>query len=107
MTGITNGIFYALFLNTGFMLLLTNADPSEKSEYLSFFFKGKYNDYSPRWYASIGSTLTGTLLLMPMIIIGAECWQIAKWSYNHYKDNDFSFSVPQSERLFLTKTSQI
>ena len=107
MIGVTNAIFYALFLNTGFMLLLTNADLSEKSDYLSFFFRGKYNDYSPRWYASIGSTLTGTLLLMPMIVIGAECWQITKWCYNHYKDNNFNFSVPKSERMFLTKTSQI
>ena len=61
MTKITNGVFICLFFNTGFMLLLTNANFSDVSGWLAVPFHGTYYDYSPRWYAMVGSVLVSTM----------------------------------------------
>lgn len=47
MAKITNGVFVALFFNTGILLLLTNANVSDVSVWLSSVFGGRYYDYSP------------------------------------------------------------
>ena len=61
MTRITNGVFIVLFFNTGLLLLLVNANLSEV-HILSSIFDGKYFDYSPQWYAAVGSVLVQTML---------------------------------------------
>jgi hypothetical protein len=57
MTKITNGVFLVLFFNTGLLLLLVNANLADISDWLSNIFDATYYDYSPNWYASVGSTL--------------------------------------------------
>lgn len=57
MTKITNGVFIGLFFNTGIIFNLTNANLSDVSQTIGKAFNGNYYDYSPRWYAMIGSTL--------------------------------------------------
>ena len=57
MTKITNGVFIGLFFNTGLLLTLTNANLSDVSKSLATLFHGHFYDYSPKWYAIVGSTL--------------------------------------------------
>ena len=63
MSKIVNGVFVALFFNTGILLLLTNANVSDVSNWLSGVFSGRYYDYSPQWYGSVGSVLVSTMYL--------------------------------------------
>ena len=58
---ITYAVFFALFFNTGFLLLLTNANLADVSSWLAVFFHGTHYDYSPQWYATVGSTLVSTM----------------------------------------------
>ena len=46
-----------LFFNTGILLLLVNANLEDVSVILSPFFDGKYYDYSPEWYGTVGYTI--------------------------------------------------
>jgi len=73
MTKITNGVFIALFFNTGILLVLTNANLTDISENLGSAFSGTYYDYSVNWYAGVGSILVSTMNLnafMPPIFEG-------------------------------------
>ena len=47
-----------LFFNTGILLLLVNANLEDVSVILStIMFDGKYYDYSPEWYGTVGYTI--------------------------------------------------
>jgi len=48
ITRIVNGIFIALFLNTGFIILLANAN---LKAYGLPIFHGPFDDYDPIWYS--------------------------------------------------------
>lgn len=63
MSKITSCVFVGLFFNTGFLLTMTNANLSDVNSWLSVIFNGRYYDYSPRWYAMVGSTLVPTMLI--------------------------------------------
>jgi len=63
MTKITNGVFYALYFNTAILILLVYANLEEVAPPLGSIFSGPFYDYSPGWYAIVGNTLTGTMLL--------------------------------------------
>lgn len=63
MTTITNGVFVGLFFNTGILLTLTNANLNSVSSWLGIIFSSNYYDYTPQWYAVIGSTLISTMRL--------------------------------------------
>ena len=47
ITKITNGVFIVLFLNTGLLLTIENANFSEISQFLGEIKKGDYYDFSP------------------------------------------------------------
>lgn len=64
LSSITNGVFIAQFFNTGFLLLLVNAnmtehEPSEVTQY----FKGPFYDYMPRWYSEVGMKIVQTMMI--------------------------------------------
>ena len=63
MTRIINGVFIVLFFNTGILLLLVNANLSDVSGWLGNIFDGRFYDYSPQWYVSVGDKLVQTMLL--------------------------------------------
>mmetsp|Transcript_5223 Transcript_5223/g.8085 ORF Transcript_5223/g.8085 Transcript_5223/m.8085 type:complete len:884 (-) Transcript_5223:266-2917(-) len=64
LASITNGVFYAQFFNTGFLLLMVNANMSEHSpHFFTKFFRGTYHDYMPAWYADVGQKITQTMLI--------------------------------------------
>lgn len=58
-SSITNGVFYAQFFNTGFLLLLVNANLTEhQPQFLTKFVKGPHFDYMPQWYTEVGLKIT-------------------------------------------------
>jgi len=105
MTKITNGVFVALFFNTGILLLLTNANLSDVSSWLSSVFSGTYYDYSPQWYATVGSTLVSTMLLnafMPPLYEAMANAQV--WLFKTM-DNGWRCRVKEEDRRYFTKTT--
>jgi len=107
MTKIVNGVFIALFFNTGILLVLTNANLSDVSGWLSAVFSGTFYDYSPKWYANVGSVLVSTMLLnafMPPIfeaITNGTAWLFQTM------DNGWRCCKKKEERMYHTKTTQI
>ena len=70
-------------------------------------FHGTYYDYSPRWYALVGSTLISTMILnafMPPIFEGIAIAQV--WLFKTL-DNGCRCCKPEQERKYFTKSSQI
>ena len=63
MTRIINGVFIVLFFNTGILLLLVNANLNDVSSLLGNLFDGRFYDYSPQWYVTVGDKLVQTMLL--------------------------------------------
>jgi len=63
MTRVINGVFIVLFFNTGILLLLVNANLMDISGLLGRIFDGRFYDYSPQWYVSVGDKLVQTMLL--------------------------------------------
>lgn len=105
MTKITNGVFVALFFNTGILLLLTNANFSDVSPFLGKIFSGTYYDYSPQWYAMVGSVLVSTMNLnafMPPIYEGIA--NATQWLFQTM-DNGWNCCKKREERLYMTKTT--
>jgi len=47
-------------MNTGFIILLVNARLTYSDSYL---FRGKFEDFTPLWYRSVGNTIIITLAL--------------------------------------------
>lgn len=64
LSSITNGVFYAQFFNTGFLLLLVNANLQERGPvFITKYFSQNYTDYMPAWYADVGQKITQTMLI--------------------------------------------
>lgn len=52
---VTRGVFLGQFANTGFVLLLVNANLTEHfPDEISQHFKGPFYDYMPAWYLDVG-----------------------------------------------------
>lgn len=52
---VTRGVFLAQFANTGFVILLVNANLTEHfPKEITVLFKGPYYDYMPMWYLDVG-----------------------------------------------------
>ena len=109
MTRIINGVFIVLFFNTGILLLLVNANLTDISSLLGRLFDGRFYDYSPQWYVSVGDALVQTMLLnafMPPIfeaINSAQTWAMQakdskKWC---------CCGVSNYDRMFATRKKQI
>jgi hypothetical protein len=73
MTTITNYVFIALFLNTGFVILMAYANLAEQSEFLGKFLNTYYYDYQPGWYANVGYLLVYTMLINMVMAPGMAC----------------------------------
>lgn len=59
---IMTSCFYSIFINTGLMLMITNAN--FENTILSFIpIKREFNDFTPDWYRVIGSSLQTTMLI--------------------------------------------
>ena len=87
MTKITNGVFIGLFFNTGILLTLSNSNLSDVSDPLAMIFNKTFYDYSPEWYATVGSTLVSTMLLNAFMPPGYEFAANAQVWLMQMKDN--------------------
>ena len=69
---VTRGVFLAQFANTGFVILLVNANLTEHfPKELTMYFKGPYYDYMPMWYIDVGLKIQVAMIInMIMPIIG-------------------------------------
>ena len=71
LSSITNGVFASQFFNTGFVLLLVNANfQGVEPQFISNNFRGPFYDYMPLWYRDIGQKIVLTMLInsiMPYI----------------------------------------
>lgn len=64
LTSITQGVFLAQFFNTGWVLLLVNANLTEyEPKFFTSNFMGPYSDYSPNWYNEVGYKIVQTMLI--------------------------------------------
>jgi len=107
MTKIVNGVFIALFFNTGILLTLTSANLNDVSGWLGHIFNGTYYDYSPVWYAKVGSVLVSTMLLNAFMPPFYEATTNATaWLYQTM-DNGWRCCKPKQERMYNTKCTQI
>lgn len=70
---ITNGVFYAQFFNTGFLILLVNANLSEQTfipDSMKDALNGPFSDYVPDWYGDVGLKILQTMVInaiMPIV----------------------------------------
>jgi hypothetical protein len=82
MTSITNYVFYALFLNTGFVITMAYANLSEQSQFLGQFLNTYYYDYQPGWYANVGYLLVYTMIInMVMAPMMACVGRVQQWMF--------------------------
>lgn len=64
LTSVIKGVFLAQFFNTGFQLLIVNANLREYGDNIfARQFNGPFTDYNPEWYNNVGD-----LTLQSMII---------------------------------------
>jgi len=64
LASITNGVFIAQFFNTGFLLLMVNANISEHWPcFITTLFRGPFYDYMPRWYSQVGMKIVQTMII--------------------------------------------
>lgn len=96
LKSITNGVFIAQFLNTGFLILLVQANLQEVNFPLAdSVFNGPFYDYLPLWYTAVGYKLTQTMIInsiFPIIEFGiaySKLWVFRKmdrsWGTDTYK----------------------
>lgn len=71
---ITNGVFIVLFLNTGLLLTIANANLTEHPpHFITNIFHGPYYDYDPMWYSNVGFIILKTMCInacMPFVQLG-------------------------------------
>lgn len=61
-------VFVALFINTGILTLLSNADMQGSQvvralPFNDYFMNGNYDDFNREWYTDVGSIITATMIV--------------------------------------------
>lgn len=65
---VVKGAFLGQFFNTGFIILIVNANLSEHHPKEFFkIFKGPFYDYAPQWYIDVGLKIVTTYLVQGMM----------------------------------------
>ena len=60
---ITICVFFCQFFNTGFLLLLVDANFTQQGNSFFFqYFDGKQSDFNQNWYKKTGDTIVGSML---------------------------------------------
>jgi len=93
LKSITNGVFITQFLNTGFLMLLVQANLGEvRFPLAKTVFNGPFYDYLPLWYTAVGYKLTQTMIInsiFPVIEFGinfSKLWVFRKMDRKWGKD---------------------
>jgi hypothetical protein len=72
LASITNGVFIALYLNTGFLLTFANANLTEHApHFLTNNFTGPFYDYDPEWYVAVGFLILKTMIINAILPFSA------------------------------------
>jgi hypothetical protein len=61
MKYITDSVFICIFFNTGFLLMLCNANLEVQSRLLGSFFTGSDSDFNQNWFTTMGDTIVGSM----------------------------------------------
>lgn len=100
---ITNGVFYSLFFNTGFLLILANANWSQYHLPLKSWFNGPFSDYSPEWYVFVANTFTQTIIINCFFNTGFQmAMDVLTW---FFRRSDQKWAKTEEEKLRTTKTT--
>ena len=63
-SSITNKVFLAQFFNTGFLILIVNANLTEHEPKAIFkYFNGPFYDYQPEWFQDVGLKIIQTMVI--------------------------------------------
>jgi hypothetical protein len=81
----TDAVFICQFFNTGFLLMLCNANLTEQSGLLSMF-DGTDSDFNQNWFSSIGDTIVGSMMFNIYFPIAMEFVWFAMRSVYRLKD---------------------
>lgn len=77
MTYITNAVFICIFFNTGFLVMLCNANLEDQG---FAFFNGNDSDFNTNWFTSQGETIVGSMVFniwFPfMMEVGYKCMRL-------------------------------
>ena len=70
--------FIAEFFNTGFIVLLVNAKLTEANNQM---FRGKFDDFNPLWYSTVGVTFLYTMIIS---VISGPIMSTFWWLYKRF-----------------------
>lgn len=97
-------MFYAQFFNTGFLLLLVNANLSEhQPKWFTQFVRGPFHDYSPDWYEEVGNKIVQAMVINAVLPIVGVVSTAAVPMALRALDNDFSFDVYKTKMTSMPK----
>jgi len=71
MSYITDMVFVCQLFNTGFLLMLCNADLSEQGSFV--FTNGNLADFDSQWFIQMGGTVVGSMIFNSVFPIAMEC----------------------------------
>jgi len=90
-----------MYFTLGLILLLVNADFSDSGLPLSQFFDGKFNDFTPTWYAEVGKLYFKTMVVnafFPLFVfLLEEAWHLFKG----WRDRGYSGDVYKTKKTSI------
>lgn len=98
MTLITNFTFYAQFFNTGFLLLLANANFAEQP-FLSGINGGSMGDFNEDWFVLIGNALVSTMTINAIFpLIEFAIFWFMRW-FARWRDSGILYNCKKRENF--------
>jgi hypothetical protein len=70
MSYVTNAVFICIFFNTGFLVMLCNANLEDQGMSL---FNGNDSDFNAQWFNSQGETIVGSMVFNTWFPFMMEC----------------------------------
>jgi len=105
---ITKSVFYAQFFNTGFLILIVNANLTEHDPHgFTKYFDGPFTDYMPQWYLDVGLKILQTLVINSIMPIVGVCVGFGVPLVKQKLDNRFTNNVYMSKSTSMGKFKAI
>lgn len=83
----TRWVFLTNFLNTGFLLMLANANLQDQGiPVIRLFFRGPDSDFNSRWFDNVGETLVSAMILNIIIEPGTMLAMLMLRVFNRLLD---------------------
>jgi hypothetical protein len=87
---ITILVFLSYYFNTGWLIILADANMKGQGYYLERLFTGRLSDFSMDWYRKEGHILTQTMLINAFVPAITDLSLMAVRALMRYKDKKFS-----------------